>query len=176
MSTPDTRSFSSPGERLSLRTPTVKDAPAIWQLVRDTGVLDLNSPYSYVILCHHFADTCLVAEQHGTVVGFVTAYRPPTSPDVIFVWQIGVAKSMQGRRLGFTILTTLLRQDACQEVSYLEATVTPSNAPSQALFRSLARHLDTQCVESPCFAEHLFPTGDHEAEYLFRIGPFRVTR
>ena len=90
----------SSGQALTLRSPTVEDAAAIWRLVRDSGVLDLNSPYSYLILCKHFAETCIVAEEAGVIVGFVTAYRPPITPDVIFVWQIGVAQSVRGRGVG----------------------------------------------------------------------------
>ncbi|MGE0821836.1 MAG: diaminobutyrate acetyltransferase [Candidatus Binatia bacterium] len=155
-----------------VREPTLADAATLWQLVRQSGVLDINSPYSYLILCHHFADTCLVAERQGEVVGFVTGYRPPRTPEVVFVWQIGVAHSMRGHGLGLTILEALVRKSMKSGVTFLEATVTPSNAPSQALFRSVARRFNTQCIETPCFSERLFPESGHEAEYLFRIGPF----
>ena len=162
----------SSGQALTLRSPTVEDAAAIWRLVRDSGVLDLNSPYSYPILCKHFAETCSVAEEAGVIVGFVTAYRPPITPDVIFVWQIGVAQSVRGRGVGLMILEALVRQEAALGASFLEATVTPSNGPSRALFRAVARRFHTQCKETPYFSTRLFPTDAHEAEELFRIGPF----
>ena len=160
----------------TLRNPTPRDAAGIWRLVVDSGVLDHNSPYSYLILCQHFADTCIVAEEDARIVGFVTAYRPPIAPEVVFVWQIGVAASMRGRGLGVAILDALVRQPACREVSYLDATVTPSNLASQAMFRAFARKMKTQCVEELCFPEHLFPTAGHEAEHLFHIGPFNVSQ
>lgn len=162
----------SSGQPPTLRPPTVEDAAAIWRLVRDSGVLDLNSPYSYLILCKHFAETCIVAEEAGVIVGFVTAYRPPITPDVIFVWQIGVAQSVRGRGVGLMILEALVRQEAALGASFLEATVTPSNGPSRALFRAVARRFHTQCNETPYFSTHLFPNDTHEAEELFRIGPF----
>lgn len=161
-----------PSTTLSIRPPTVEDAAAMWRLVRDSGVLDVNSPYSYLILCRHFGQTCLVAEAAGEIVGFVTAYRPPVEPQVIFVWQIGVAQSMRGRGVGLTLLDALVRKEAANGASFLEATVTPSNAPSQALFRAIAQRLHTKCEETPCFSTHLFPDETHEAEDLFRIGPF----
>lgn len=161
-----------PSPALIVRPPTVEDASAMWRLVRDSGALDLNSPYSYLILCQHFAETCLVAEKAGEIVGFVTAYRPPTALNVIFVWQIGVSQSMRGQRVGLTLLEALVRKEAAHGVSFLEATVTPSNTPSQALFRALARRFHTNCVETPGFSPQLFPEGSHEAEDLFRIGPF----
>ena len=162
----------SPRQALTLRSPTVEDAAAIWRLVRDSGALDLNSPYSYLILCKHFAETCVVAEEAGALVGFVTAYRPPITPNVIFVWQIGVAQSVRGRGVGLMLLDALVRKEAALGASFLEATVTPSNAPSQALFRAVARRFRAQCVETPYFPAPLFPDNTHEAEELFRIGPF----
>ncbi len=159
-----------------LRNPAPEDAAAIWQLVVDSGVLDHNSPYSYLILCTHFADTCIVAEYDKKIVGFVTAYRPPVTPNVVFVWQIGVATSMRGRGLGVAILDSLVHQRACQDVTYLDATVTPSNLASQSMFHAFARNMKTQCVEELCFPEHLFPTPGHEAEYLFHIGPFNLSQ
>jgi L-2,4-diaminobutyric acid acetyltransferase len=174
--TTKTRLSDPPPMTPLVRPPTIKDAAAVWRLVRDSGVLDLNSPYSYLILCQHFVDTCLVAEIAGEIVGFVTAYRPPVASNVIFVWQIGVARSMRGRGIGLAILEELVKKEATNGVSFLEATVTPSNAPSQALFRALAQRLRTQCVETPCFPTHLFPDETHEAEDLYRIGPFGPDR
>jgi len=158
----------------TFRNPTPEDAAAIWRLVVDSGVLDHNSPYSYLIMCKHFSDTCIVVEYDAEIVGFVTAYRPPTSPQVVFVWQIGVAESMRGRGLSIALLDALVHRPARQDVTYLDATVTPSNAASQSMFRAFARHLNTQCVEELCFPEQLFPPEGHEAEYLFHIGPFNV--
>lgn len=162
------------GEELVLRTATAEDGAAIWQLVHDSGVLDVNSPYCYLILGRHFGDSCVVAEEAGKVLGFVVAYRPPTKPDVIFVWQVGVDAAARGRGLGGRILRRLVELPACRGVRYVEATVSPSNEPSKALFRSLARRLDTRCEESPYFGADLFPGSDHEREDLFRIGPFEL--
>ncbi len=157
---------------VTIRRPTVADGHALWELVSNSGGLDLNSPYSYLILCRHFAETCLLAEDDGEVVGFVTAYRPPVSPDVIFVWQIGVAESARGRGLGSALLESLVQCKACQNVYFLEATVTPSNLPSRRLFQSLARRLQTRFAEEPCFGSELFGGAPHEPEHLVRIGPF----
>lgn len=154
------------------REPTVEDGAGMWGLVRDTGVLDLNSSYSYLILAEHFSDTCIVAERGGAVVGFVTAYIPPKQPDTLFVWQVGVAEGERGNGLASRMLDELLQRPACAGVSYLDATVTPSNGPSSALFRSFARGRGTVCTVQEGFDEDLFPGTGHEPEMLFRIGPF----
>ena len=147
----------------------------MWKLVRDSGVLDVNSPYCYLILCKSFAETCLVAEQDGEVVGFVTGYRPPGSSNVYFLWQIGVAEGARGQGLGTAMVLSLLERDSCRDVSHLEATVTPSNLPSKRLFQSVARRLQSQLVEHPCFGTEMFPNGGHEPEHLIRIGPFNLS-
>jgi L-2,4-diaminobutyric acid acetyltransferase len=157
--------------KTQLRQPREEDGAGIWNLVKDTGVLDVNSPYSYLMLCKYFSDTCVVAEEDDEIVGFVSAYKPPTSDNVVFVWQVAVAESQRGKGLASSLVQELLERQECEEVQYLEATVSPSNIPSQSLFRGIARKMDTQCEVSECFSEELFPEEGHEPEMTFRIGP-----
>ena len=154
------------------RAPRASDAARVWALVRASRGLEPNSAYAYVLLCTHFAATSMVAQSDSAIVGFVGAYRPPTRPDALFVWQIGVDSGMRGKRVGSRLLHAVLRREGCRGVRFLEATVTPSNHASAALFRSLARDLGCGCEESPGFPRELFPGGEHEEEILFRVGPF----
>jgi L-2,4-diaminobutyric acid acetyltransferase len=159
-----------------IRTAEVEDGVAIHRLVRDSRVLDLNSLYSYLLVCRHFGDTCVVAqardeEAADDVVGFVTAFKPPADPRTVFVWQVAVDASMRGRGLARRLLVELLALPACRGVRWLETTVTPDNEASRALFHSLARSLGTRCEVSPYFGEELIAGGDHEIEELHRIGP-----
>ncbi|MGD2132292.1 MAG: diaminobutyrate acetyltransferase [Maricaulaceae bacterium] len=163
---------SSGADAIQLRRPTANDGSAVWELVREVGVLDTNSTYAYLLLCRDFADTCVVAERDGALVGFVTGYRPPKEQDVIFVWQVGVAKQARGRGLASDLLDHLLASEGCRGVRFLETTVSPSNAASRALFEALARRLDTELVESRGFPVDMFPGSGHEAEPRLRIGPF----
>lgn len=156
-----------------LREPTPIDAPRITHLVRNSKPLDVNSHYAYLLLCHHFPKTCVVADSGSQIVGFLSGYRPPDTPDVIFVWQVAVAAEARGQGLAGRLLDELLQRDACSGVSYLETTVSPSNRASEALFRKLAQRLETSCETSELFSEELFAgVEDHEPEVLFRIGPF----
>lgn len=156
---------------ITFRTATLSDAGKIWQLVSDSGVLDENSRYCYLLLCRDFGDTCVVACRGSEMVGFVTAYRPPQRPDCIFIWQIGVAGAVRGQGLATRILEALLALPACRDVRVLEATVTPSNTASRRLFQSFAESLDVPCVIEQGFTAELCGDGDHEEEELFRIGP-----
>lgn len=161
----------APGREPSLRPAAVEDGAALWRVARDTGVLDLNSPYAYLMACAHFGDTCVVAELEGRVVGFITGYRLPRRPEVIFVWQVGVDASARGRGIAGGMLDALVDLEACAGVTHMETTVTPSNRPSQALFRSFARRRGAEVTVRPFFSEDLFPGTGHEAEELYRIGP-----
>lgn len=158
---------------LNLRSPTINDAKSMWQLVGETGVLDQNSAYLYLLLCRDFSDSCLVGEVDGKVVGFVTAYRLPARPDVLFVWQVGVAESMQRRGVALRLLTELVNRSGRSSLSHIEATISPSNVASRRLFQSLARLLDVQFTEvgDSGFLATDFPPGAHESEPCVRVGP-----
>ncbi|WLR52782.1 diaminobutyrate acetyltransferase [Bacillus tianshenii] len=153
--------------------PSVDDGAKMWQLVVDSGVLDENSPYSYLMMCKFYQDTCIVAKKDDEIAGFVTAFKPPEKDDAVFVWQIGVSQKFRGNGLGTKILKALLNSEACKDVSYLEATVSPSNIPSESLFRGMADKFETDCEVTGCFKEDDFPGDEHESERLFRIGPIK---
>ena len=151
--------------------PSAQDGADIWDLVKADGTLDLNSPYAYLLTGKHFGDTSVVARTHGRLAGFTWAYIPKPTPDALFVWQIGVATADRGQGLATAMLERVIARPACANVRYVEATVTPSNTASRALFEGLARNHGTRCITSRCFARHMFPAGNHEAELLMRIGP-----
>lgn len=152
------------------RSANAADGAQMWKFVHEVGVLEQNPSYAYILLCQHFGDTCLVAERSGEMVGFVLAYVPPRQPDTVFVWQVGVSRQVRGRGVGIKLLRHLLTRDGCRNVSYVEASVTPSNTASQNLFRAFARQSRTSCRRLPFFPSEFFPE-PHEPEHLYRIGP-----
>ncbi len=154
-----------------IRSATTNDAPKIWRLVHDSGVLDPNSAYLYLLLCRDFADTCLVAYQDDSLAGFVTGYRLPTDTSVLFVWQVGVAQNAQRQGIASTLLNELLQRCDPATLSAIEATVAPSNSASRSLFESLARKFNVPLIDVPSegFTKSDFPPGDHEDEPRIRI-------
>ncbi len=157
---------------LTYRAPSAADGAKVWELAQASRALDLNSPYAYVMWCDRFRDSSVVAEAGGRVVGFVCGFRPPDAPEALFVWQVAVSDDQRGRGVAGKMLRALVRRDA--SIRCVEATVTPSNAASQSLFRSLAKRLDCPCTETPHYDASLFPGPSHEPETLFRIGPFET--
>lgn len=152
--------------------PDKEDGADVWKLIKCTGVLDLNSSYSYLMWCEIFSETSIVAKRDDKVVGFISGFIHPDSPDTLFIWQVAVNESERGKGLGTRMLFQLLGRSVCEEVHYVEATVSPSNKPSQSLFRGLAKKLDTSCDVSDYFSSKDFPQRGHEDELMFRIGPF----
>ncbi len=161
-------------QQVILRTPELTDAPQLYQLVGSSKPLAQNSPYLYLLLCHHFADTCVVASIGDKIVGMTTAYLIPEKTDVLFIWQIAVSPDVRKRGLAQAMLRHLLKRKSCRGVKYLEATVAPSNSAPQKLFKSLAEDLKAELHESELFPKKLFEAQAHEDEKLLRIGPLPV--
>lgn len=155
-----------------LGAPGVRHGAAIHRLVDACRPLDLNSTYAYLLLCEHFAETCVHAEHSGRTVGFISAYRVPQRADVIFVWQVAVAEDMRGQGLARAMLRELLSRPALRGCCCLETTVSPSNEPSRRVFHGLARELRAPVTERVLFSERDFGGEHHERETLIRIGPF----
>jgi L-2,4-diaminobutyric acid acetyltransferase len=152
--------------------PSTEDGAAIWRIARDSGKLDLNSSYAYLLWCHDFADTSAVARVGEDVVGFVIGYRRPVAPDTVVVWQIAVDAGQRGRGTAAALLDALVRTTGAKQI---ETTVTPDNDASNALFRSLADRWGAQMRVAGEFAAQVFPD-DHDSEVLYRIGPFEPAK
>lgn len=159
-------------KEIKIKNPNINDGAKIWKLVRDCKPLDLNSSYLYLILCLHFSDTCLVAENDTGLVGFVSAYKPPQKNDTLFVWQIAIHENARGQGLGKKLLHHLIQQDTCKDVRLITCTVSPSNRASKNLFNAFAEDLKVECKENVLFTKNYFPeTESHEEEVLLQIGP-----
>ncbi|WP_108992911.1 diaminobutyrate acetyltransferase [Paenibacillus agaridevorans] len=155
------------------RRPEPKDGSEVWRLVRDSGGLDLNSAYSYLMLCDMFRDTCCIAQSEDRIVGFVSAFRKPADEQTLFVWQIAVDGGLRGRGVGRQLLRELTDRKENAGIRYLEATIGPNNIPSRSLFLGMAQSLNAECTMASKYESGLFPNPEgHDDELLFRIGPF----
>jgi L-2,4-diaminobutyric acid acetyltransferase len=136
----------------------------------------MPTSYANLILTSHFADTCLVAELDGALVGFIGAYRPPTHPDSVFVWQIGVDAEQRGRGIGSALLHALVCCPGCEGVDYVEATVPSTDVASRKLFQSFARDVDAVCDVRPNVSARAIQSSRRESEDLYRVGPISVDK
>jgi L-2,4-diaminobutyric acid acetyltransferase len=158
---------------VNCRIPKPADAAEVRTLVEACKPLDLNSAYAYLLLCSHFASTCVVAESAGRLAGFLSGYRKPDDPATLFVWQVAVSPSARGRGVGSRMLDVLVARDACRGVRWIEATVSPGNDASWALFESFAQRRGAACDSAALFRPEDFGAEQHEEERLLRLGPIQ---
>lgn len=153
---------------IDLRPPRMADGADLWRLTRDTGVLDLNSSYQYLLWCRDFAETSVVGvSEDGRLMGFITGFLRPDEPTTLMVWQVAVDSAARGQGLASRMLDYLVETTG---VEHLETTVTDDNAASKAMFASLAQRHDAGHDVTPLFTPEMYPDG-HDTEYLHRIGP-----
>lgn len=164
-------------ESIELATPSAKDAAAVHELISRCKPLDLNSTYAYLLLCHHFADTCVVARYENAVVGFISGYVLPNDPQTFFVWQVAVDPEARGARLGARMLDHLLRREPVATTArFMETTVSPSNTASRRMFQRLANEISAPIEQQMLFDRTAFGNEEHEEEVLLKIGPFDTAR
>jgi L-2,4-diaminobutyric acid acetyltransferase len=160
-------------ENLLFDRPAAADGAAVHRLIRDCPPLDCNTTYAYMLLCRHFAETCVLArgEIRDEPLGFLSAYLVPQRPDTLFVWQVAVHRDARGLGLAGRMLDDLLARPAHADVRFVETTISPSNRASIALFESFARRIETPIESAPFILEQDFGGEQHEAEDLYRLGP-----
>lgn len=156
---------------ISFRSPRIEDGIAIYKLIKQSPPLDLNSSYLYFLQATHFADTCLVAEKEGEIVGFVSAYFRPDEDDSLFIWQIAVSEKARGHGLGKQLIYHLIRNQSSRPiVRDVCCTISPSNKASQNLFKSFAEQHGLIIEKTPFLESHHFGSNaedSHEAEDLY---------
>ncbi|TLP44144.1 diaminobutyrate acetyltransferase [Cohaesibacter sp. CAU 1516] len=152
-----------------LRTPCAKDGAEIWKLVRDCQPLDENSMYCNLLQCDHFAQTCVLAEQSGEVVGWISAYIMPNEPDTLFVWQVAVAEKARGLGLGSKMLQSIVDRPLCEDVTKLQTTITADNEASWALFGKFAKSQDCKLAIQPYYTQSKHFQDRHDTENLVTI-------
>lgn len=163
----DTKNDRS-AQAIDLRAPKLSDGADMWHLTRDTGVLDVNSSYQYLLWCRDFSATSVVAvSEEGHLMGFITGFFRPDEPTTLLIWQVAVDSAARGRGLASRMLDYLVETTGAQ---HLETTVTDDNAASKQLFASLASRHEAEHDITPLFTPELYPDG-HDTEFLHRIGP-----
>lgn len=154
--------------RPEIGRPCLDDAAAMYRITRDSGVLDVNSSYVYLLWCRDFAHTSAVARAGGSVVGFVSGYLRPEAPDTLVVWQVAVDSSQRGGGVAGKLLGNLVDR---VRPGHLETTITADNTASIKLFSALARDRSAELNRTELFTPRMFPE-EHDSEDLYRIGPF----
>lgn len=158
-------------ENLTLRMPRTEDGPAVSQLIASSPPLDVNSAYCNLLQCTDFRETCVLAERGDKLLGWISAYRPPASPEKIFVWQVAVSSDARGEGLALKMLDELIERPAVAGASMLTTTITADNDASWGLFEAFARRLGATLTKSSRFEREAHFAGAHDTEWEARIAP-----
>ncbi|MGB3707428.1 diaminobutyrate acetyltransferase [Gordonia sp. (in: high G+C Gram-positive bacteria)] len=165
---------------VAFRRPQASDGQRIWEIARDSRVLDVNSPYSYILWSQEFSETSIVAEVDGVPIGFVTGYRRPADPASLMVWQVAVDDAHRGKQIAKRMLCELFHRGTQAGVTAINTTISPDNEASQRLFAGVARALGLNFSHQPFFAAELFPnvsddglreSASHQPEDLYLLTP-----
>lgn len=146
------------------------DGLALYGLIRRCPPLDLNSPYAYHLLAHHFGSTCRGIWRGQKLVAAATGYRLPQRPQVFFLWQIAVDPEARGQGLGGRLLDDLMLAAGHWRHVLLQTTIGPENLASRALFEKWAGRHQQPFFYQPFLAAESCGPG-HDAEELLSIGP-----
>jgi L-2,4-diaminobutyric acid acetyltransferase len=149
----------------TLRSVKDSDAAVLLGLARRCPPLDVHTPYTYWTICRYFGDTSFVVEDEaGVAVGFVTSL---VSGETLFLWQIGVLEPWRGAGVSEQLLEAIKDAVIARGLARVETTITPSNGPSNGVFRRYAARLgvEIQMIENVVVPEH----EDEEPEVLFRL-------
>lgn len=167
------------GQPIVLRRPTLNDAQGMLDVVLDTnkindkGGLDIYALESYERMCTDFAATSMVATTGGKIVGFITGFLMPGTPESeLFIWQIGVDTDGQGKGIGGNMLIELAKRS---KATGFVTTIEENNMASQRVFQKLADQMgigfrltrdkiETNMLSNP---EDAHP---HQPEHVFRGG------
>lgn len=167
-----TNGDSGSAGRLEIGAPVVADGSALYRITRESGTLDVNSRYAYLLWCRDFSDTSAVARVDGAVVGFVTGFIRPDAANTMVVWQIAVDPSQRGGGVATKLLNHLTDRLVSRGVRYLETTITPDNSASIKLFSTFASSASARFERDELFTTEMLG-GAHAPEDLYRIGPLR---
>lgn len=156
-------------DTLTLRTPSATDGADVWELVRNCKPLDENSMYCNIIQCDHFAETCVIAELDGKMVGWISGHIVPSNPDTLFIWQVAVAPEARGHGVGVRMLMDILDRDVTQDIERLHTTITDDNDASWALFRKFSRLHGGELISQSHYTKDQHFQDKHSSENLVII-------
>lgn len=156
--------------RYTIREPEKKDAKYIYNLVKKSKVLDLNSQYLYLLQSTHFKNSCSVALFENQIIGFVSGYYLPNENNTLFIWQVSVDENHRGKNLALNLIDNIVTR---KNIRYLISTISPSNISSQIVFEKFAKKYEANIKKSTLFFIEDF-IDSHEEEVQFKIGPIKI--
>ncbi|MFF2392321.1 GNAT family N-acetyltransferase [Nocardia sp. NPDC058114] len=150
---------------LVVRHPLMSDALDMYRLIYQSPGLDANSSYLYALLCRDFARTSAVATEGDTLVGVLTGYIRPGSPNTYFAWQTAIAPEATRADIAVRMYDLVLADAVDGAIEALEMSVDASNRAIKLLISRLAKRYDATRSSEPLFSSEDLG-GGHYPEIL----------
>ena len=152
-----------------IRSAAPDDADSIHSFVKSIDGLDTHTPYTYWVILEFFGKLTRVAiDDQNQIAGWVCAVAglagDESRSDRGLIWQIAVGRDWRGTGLAKRLAEEAFDALSIEGLSTIEVTIAESNAPSNALFRSLAEERNWSLV-----SEELTDVAGGVFEVLYRF-------
>ncbi|MCF8233489.1 MAG: GNAT family N-acetyltransferase [Bacteroidales bacterium] len=122
---------------MKLTKATLKDVFEVQEFVGQQDGLVQHPVHFYNIMIRYFRNTFFIMRDENRIIGFVWGFVSQAEPDVLFLWQIGVAESHRGSGISHQMMEVFIeaaRENNCRKV---HATVETENIASCKLFEKM---------------------------------------
>jgi len=153
---------------INIRPSEKRDISAVHSLLPSLEPLTPHTWYTYWNLFTHFPDSCFIAENQETPIGFITSHLTETPPSEWFIWQAGILPDYRGSGLIDRLQDRVI--DVAREAGAraLRTTIEADNPRSFEAFNRMATRLGTTMVELERFNVPFEDTSS-VPEVLYRI-------
>lgn len=121
---------------ISIIQATPSDHTLIKELASSCAPLDQHTGYTYWTLLRYNSDTCFIAYNDNTPIGFITGFCKEQTG---FIWQIGVLPDYRKKGISGLLIATMVRRFKSLGASRIETTIDKSNKASYKAFQSYCK-------------------------------------
>jgi ribosomal protein S18 acetylase RimI-like enzyme len=153
------------------------DVPIIRKIAHDAGNLAVHHPHVYWMMTYTSPHLCLLAEEDGLPIGYVSGLTPFLDSQTCFLWQIAVATASRRRNLGTDLATEFFARALAAGSRRVMFTIEENNSPSLNLFSKVAGMFESRdsmnCIGT---TGDLGATAAAENIYEIRLSHFSPTQ
>lgn len=141
---------------MQIRSLQKQDIPQVKALLTEGAPFVTSyAAYLYWMLGAYFPSTCLVAEEDGRICGYIGAL-PSAEKEMVFIWQIAVAKAIRGRGVAKSLLCSVLQRARGMGFSKIEIAISEENTACIRLLQSAAAEIGYHIEEAGTYADEQF--------------------
>lgn len=130
--------------KITIRNVEKTDNALLRHLAKQCPALDLHTQYTYWVNTYYFNKSSFILEDDGKPIGYIMTLN---TPDVIFIWQIGIIKEYRGKGLSYKLISAVMEY-AKSINKPIEVTIASSNKSSFNAFKSAALKQNLKMIKS----------------------------